>query len=133
MKKLAVILFNFIISINLYSFDFIEDTIENALEFIFDDLAKVIGMIAMIAAVVYFIKKFIKDDRSKKYNYKEYDNYDESECRRKHNNTREKAYDYNMIDYGKMEYDNNRVKNNDTEKIYEYDMRDYYKIEKNNK
>ncbi|MDA1469829.1 hypothetical protein OGZ02_13565 [Brachyspira hyodysenteriae] len=58
MKKLGFItlITMFIVSINLYCFDLIEDTFD----FIFDDLAKIIGIVVIIAAGVYFFKKYIK-------------------------------------------------------------------------
>ena len=50
MKKLGLItlISMFIISINLYCFDLIEDTFD----FIFDDLAKIIGIIVIIGVAV---------------------------------------------------------------------------------
>ena len=47
---------------NLYSFDLIEDTFD----FIFDDLAKIIGIVVIIAAGVYIFKKYVnkKDSNS---------------------------------------------------------------------
>lgn len=57
MKKLGFItlLSMFIMSINLYCFDLIEDTFD----FIFDDLAKVIGIVVIIALAIYVLKKYI--------------------------------------------------------------------------
>ncbi|AEM20687.1 hypothetical protein Bint_0051 [Brachyspira intermedia PWS/A] len=46
----------FIMTANLYSFDLIEDTFD----FIFDDLAKIIGIVVIIAACVYIFKKYVK-------------------------------------------------------------------------
>ena len=62
MKKLGFItlITMFIVSINLYCFDLIEDTFD----FIFDDLAKIIGKVVIIAAGLYFFKKYIKKDNS---------------------------------------------------------------------
>ncbi|WP_300755873.1 hypothetical protein [Brachyspira innocens] len=62
MKKLGFItlITMFIVSINLYCFDLIEDTFD----FIFDDLAKIIGIVVIIAAGLYFFKKYIKKDNS---------------------------------------------------------------------
>ena len=62
MKKLGIItlITMFIVSINLYCFDLIEDTFD----FIFDDLAKIIGIVVIIAAGLYFFKKYIKKDNS---------------------------------------------------------------------
>ncbi|WP_157154819.1 hypothetical protein [Brachyspira murdochii] len=62
MKKLGFItlITMFIVSINLYCFDLIEDTFD----FIFDDLAKIIGIVVIIAAGAYFFKKYIKKDNS---------------------------------------------------------------------
>ena len=62
MKKLGIItlIFSFIMSVNLYCFDLIEDTFD----FIFDDLAKLIGVVIILAAAVYFLKKYIKKDNS---------------------------------------------------------------------
>ncbi|EKV58166.1 hypothetical protein [Brachyspira hampsonii] len=60
MKKLSLIALVsvFIMTANLYSFDLIEDTFD----FIFDDLAKVIGIVVIIAAGVYIFKKYVKKD-----------------------------------------------------------------------
>ena len=62
MKKLGIITLvsTFIMSVNLYCFDLIEDTFD----FIFDDLAKLIGVVIILAAAVYFLKKYIKKDNS---------------------------------------------------------------------
>ena len=57
MKKIII----FIISYNfVYGFDLIEDTFE----FIFEDLAQILGIIAMIFAAMYFIKKILREDSS---------------------------------------------------------------------
>lgn len=64
MKKfgLMILISAFIMTANLYCFDIIEDTFE----FIFDDLAKIIGVAVIIAAAVFFLKKYIskKDSNS---------------------------------------------------------------------
>ena len=62
MKKLSLmaLVSAFIMTANLYSFDLIEDTFD----FIFDDLAKIIGIVVIIAAVVYIFKKYIKKDNN---------------------------------------------------------------------
>ena len=55
MKKIII----FIISCNfLYGFDLIEDTFE----FLFEDVAQVLGIIAMILVAMYFIKKILRED-----------------------------------------------------------------------
>ena len=58
MKKLGIItlISTFIMSVNLYCFDLIEDTFD----FIFDDLAKIIGIVVILAVVIYFLKKIYK-------------------------------------------------------------------------
>lgn len=64
MKKfvLMVLISAFIMTANLYCFDIIEDTFE----FIFEDLARIIGIAVIIAAAVFFFKKYInkKDSNS---------------------------------------------------------------------
>lgn len=62
MKKLGLItlISMFIISINLYCFDLIEDTFD----FIFDDLANIIGIIVIIGVAVYFLKKYMNKDKN---------------------------------------------------------------------
>lgn len=62
MKKLSLIALvsAFIMTANLYSFDLIEDTFD----FIFDDLAKIIGIVVIIAAGVYVFKKYVKKDNN---------------------------------------------------------------------
>ncbi|MBW5398362.1 hypothetical protein [Brachyspira pilosicoli] len=64
MKKIII----FIISCNfLYGFDLIEDTVE----FLFEDVAQVLGIIAMILVAMYFIKRFLREDSnsSKRFSY----------------------------------------------------------------
>lgn len=63
MKRVFSIILIFTASVNLYCDDFLEDISD----FIFDDLARLVGIVVMIAAVVYFVKKFIKeqDDKGK--------------------------------------------------------------------
>ncbi|ASJ21458.1 hypothetical protein [Brachyspira hampsonii] len=60
MKKLSLMALAsiFIMTANLYCFDLIEDTFD----FIFDDLAKIIGIVVIIAAGVYIFKKYVKKD-----------------------------------------------------------------------
>ena len=55
MKKLSLmaLVSAFIMTANLYSFDLIEDTFD----FIFDDLAKIIGIVVIIAAIQKVCKK----------------------------------------------------------------------------
>ena len=62
MKKLGLtaLISAFIMTANLYSFDLIEDTFD----FIFDDLAKIIGIAVIIAAGVFVFKKYVKKDGS---------------------------------------------------------------------
>ncbi|AUJ50003.1 hypothetical protein OFR22_02980 [Brachyspira hyodysenteriae] len=62
MKKLSLmaLVSAFIMTANLYSFDLIEDTFD----FIFDDLAKIIGIVVIIAAGVYVFKKYVKKDNN---------------------------------------------------------------------
>ena len=65
MKKIII----FIISCNfVYGFDLIEDTFE----FIFEDVAQVLGIIAMILLAMYFIKKILREDSSssKRFSYR---------------------------------------------------------------
>lgn len=67
MKKIII----FIISCNfLYGFDLIEDTFE----FLFEDVAQVLGIIAMILVAMYFIKNILREDSnssnsSKRFSY----------------------------------------------------------------
>ena len=56
MKSLMILAMSFIIGLRAYGFDLIEDTFD----FIFDDLAKVIGIIVIIAVIFYFVKKHSK-------------------------------------------------------------------------
>ena len=57
MKSLIILAMSFIVGVNAYGFDLIEDTFD----FIFDDLAKVIGIIVIIGIIFYFIKKHSKN------------------------------------------------------------------------
>ena len=59
MKKIYAIILTFIIAINLYCFDLIEDTFD----FIFDDLAQLI-----IAVVIFFVRKYLNKKNSDKGN-----------------------------------------------------------------
>lgn len=56
MKNISLITLamSFVVGLKAYGFDFIEDTFD----FIFDDLAKVIGVIVIIAVIVYFVKRY---------------------------------------------------------------------------
>ncbi|WP_157150953.1 hypothetical protein [Brachyspira sp. SAP_772] len=53
---LITLAMSFVVGLKAYGFDLIEDTFD----FIFDDLAKVIGIIVIIAIIVYFVKKHSK-------------------------------------------------------------------------
>lgn len=64
MKKIYAIILTFIIAINLYCFDLIEDTFD----FIFDDLAQLIGIVVIIAAVIFFVRKYLNKKNSDKGN-----------------------------------------------------------------
>ena len=64
MKKIYAIILTFIIAINLYCFDLIEDTFD----FIFDDLAQLIGIVIIIAAVIFFVRKYLNKKNSDKGN-----------------------------------------------------------------
>lgn len=86
MKKIII----FIISYNfVYGFDLIEDTFE----FIFEDLAQILGIIAMILAAMYFIKKILREDSnsSKRFSYRREE--DEEEDNRNDIVKRERVYD----------------------------------------
>ena len=54
MRSLIILAMSFIVGLKAYGFDLIEDTFD----FIFDDLAKVIGIIVIIAIIVYFVRKY---------------------------------------------------------------------------
>ncbi|TXJ54587.1 hypothetical protein [Brachyspira aalborgi] len=64
MKKIYAIILTFIIAINLYCFDLIEDTFD----FIFDDLAQLIGIVVIIAVVIFFVRKYLNKKNSDKGN-----------------------------------------------------------------
>ena len=57
MRSLIILAMSFIVGLKAYGFDLIEDTFD----FIFDDLAKVIGIIVIIGIIFYFIKKHSKN------------------------------------------------------------------------
>ena len=83
MKKIII----FIISYNLaYGFDLIEDTFE----FLFEDVAQIFGIIAMILVAMYFIKRFLREDSnsSKRFSY-----HREEENNRTDIVKRERVYD----------------------------------------
>ncbi len=54
MRSLIILAMSFVVGLKAYGFDLIEDTFD----FIFDDLAKVIGIIVIIAIIVYFVRKY---------------------------------------------------------------------------
>ena len=56
MKSLMILAMSFIIGLRAYGFDLIEDTFD----FVFDDLAKVIGIIVIIAVIFYFVRKYLR-------------------------------------------------------------------------
>lgn len=60
MKKIYAIILTFLVAINLYCFDLIED----AFDFLFDDLAKVIGIVVIILAIVFFTKRFMNKNKN---------------------------------------------------------------------
>ena len=60
MKKVFSIILMFAGAINLYCDSFLEDTFE----FLFDDLAKVIGIVVIIAAIVFFVRKYLNKDKN---------------------------------------------------------------------
>lgn len=77
MKKIIIGIF--IISYNfVYGFDLIEDTFE----FIFEDLAQILGIIAMILAAMYFIKKILREDSSSSKRFSYHRDEDEEEDNR---------------------------------------------------
>ena len=57
MRSLIILAMSFVVGLKAYGFDLIEDTFD----FIFDDLAKVIGIIVIIGIIFYFIKKHSKN------------------------------------------------------------------------
>ena len=144
MKKLTIITLvsTFIIQSNLYCFDLIED----AFDFI-EDIAKLVGIVLMIVVVLYFIKKFLKEDstsgkirdydnirmRRKRYDneddyYYDDDYEDEREYRKRRR--RRELYDErdNRSDISERSKRKNSIVNDD--QVYEYDMRDYERREK---
>ena len=56
MKSLTILAMSLIVGVNAYGFDLIEDTFD----FVFDDLAKVIGIIVIIAVIFYFVRKYLR-------------------------------------------------------------------------
>lgn len=55
MKKFYSIILIFSAAVNLYCFDLLEDTFD----FIFDDLAQIIGAVVIIIAVIYFVRRYL--------------------------------------------------------------------------
>ncbi|MEI0518930.1 hypothetical protein [Brachyspira murdochii] len=158
MKKLSIsgLVYAFIImQNNLYCFDLIDD----AFDFI-EDIGKLVGIIFMIAAVMYFIKKFLKDDRTSgsikrnddERNYRrrrgyyddDYEDYDDRRTRRydDEDDRRTRRYDdeddrrtrrYDDEDDRRIRrYDNcdRDVRKKTSDGQYEYDLRDYDRREK---
>lgn len=60
MKKIFSIILIFVCSINLYCFDLLEDTFE----FIFEDLAEIIGIVVIVAAVIFFVRRYLNKNKN---------------------------------------------------------------------
>lgn len=60
MKRIFSIVLIFVCAVNLYCFDLIED----AFEFIFDDLAKVIGIAVIVVAIIFFVRKYMNKNKN---------------------------------------------------------------------
>ena len=56
MRSLMILAMSLVVGLKAYGFDLIEDTFD----FIFDDLAKVIGVIVIIAVIFYFVRKYLR-------------------------------------------------------------------------
>lgn len=56
MRSLIILSMSLVVGLKAYGFDLIEDTFD----FIFDDLAKVIGVIVIIAVIFYFVRKYLR-------------------------------------------------------------------------
>lgn len=56
MISLIILAMSLVVGLKAYGFDLIEDTFD----FIFDDLAKVIGVIVIIAVIFYFVRKYLR-------------------------------------------------------------------------
>ena len=56
MKSLMILAMSFVVGLKAYGFDLIEDTFD----FIFEDLAQILGIIVIIAVIFYFVKKHSK-------------------------------------------------------------------------
>ncbi|ADG71281.1 hypothetical protein R4K54_13660 [Brachyspira murdochii] len=147
MKKLSIsgLVYAFIImQNNLYCFDLIDD----AFDFI-EDIGKLVGIIFMIAAVMYFIKKFLKDDRTSgsikrnddERNYRrrrgyyddDYEDYDDRRTRRYDDEDDRRTRRYDDEDDRRIRrYDNcdRDVRKKTSDGQYEYDLRDYDRREK---
>lgn len=89
------LIFVFILSVKLYCF---EDILEDILDVDdFGDLLQIVGIIAMIVIIMYFVKRFIKEDNNlKSENRKEMRkinkiSYDKHE--------RKDSKEYRMIEY----------------------------------
>ena len=87
MKSLIILAMSFIVGVNAYGFDLIEDTFE----FLFEDVAQIFGIIAMILVAMYFIKRFLREDSnsSKRFSY----HREEEENNRTDIVKRERVYD----------------------------------------
>lgn len=128
MKKLTIttLISTFIIQSNLYCFDLIED----AFDFI-EDIAKLVGIVLMIVVVMYFIKKFLKDENTSG-RMRDYDNNRRMK-RRRHDDGDDYYDDYederdNRNDISERSKRTNPIVNDN--QVYEYDMRDYERREK---
>lgn len=140
MKKIILFIFiNLILSVHLYCFDLIDD----GLDFI-EDISKLIGIVVMILAVTYLVKRILRDDNTYekiKNNKRNYDDYDNNYRRRrrgerKSRDMRRDYYDdYYDDDDDYDDYNNNRVDRDKSSIIeeniqYEYDIRDYDRRER---
>lgn len=137
MKKLGLkaFIFNLIISANLYCFDLIDD-VDDFIE----DIIKLVIMVFVILAIIYFIKKVLKDDNisGKIRKYGRDDDY-RRPSRRRNSRIRDEYYDdyddriRNDRDYEddyRNERTNRRERIREEDIRYEYDMRDYDRRER---
>ena len=60
MRSLIILAMSLVVGLKAYGFDLIEDTFD----FIFDDLAQLIGIVVIIAVVIFFVRKYLNKNKN---------------------------------------------------------------------
>lgn len=106
------LIFVFIVSVKLYCF---EDIFEDILDVDdFGDLLRIIGIIAMIIIIMYFVKRFIREDN----NFKNENEEEKQKINKINYNKLDKKYseEYRIIEYDKNNINIKNIKEDEYDK-----------------